>query len=251
MRGFAPPTNDAMNETSRREAAPLEGGYTPTQRRIETAALVLFTGLALALVPRLAGAAGSLGAPAALAAAVLGVATADLLSGLGHWIGDTWGRTTWPLVGNGLIRGFREHHVDPEAITRHDFVETSGSLWVLLAPVMGLLLVVPVETGASRFTLLWAAAFSLALSVTNQIHKWAHQADPPRAARVMQRLRVILPPEHHAVHHRAPFDRHYCIATGWWNRPLAALGVFRGLERLVARLTGAVAREEERRLAMR
>jgi len=66
---------------------------------------------------------------------------------------------------------------------------------------------------------------ALGALAANQCHKWAH-AEPgevPATARLLQRLRLILPPAGHARHHRPPFDRDYCTAAGWLNAPLNAL----------------------------
>lgn len=51
----------------------------------------------------------------------------------------------------------------------------------------------------------------------------------------------------HATHHARPYDAHYCITTGWCNRPIEALGLFRWIEAGVTRLTGARPRHDDER----
>jgi hypothetical protein len=65
-------------------------------------------------------------APSIAAGLVLGVLSADLLTGVIHWACDTWGDEETPLLGPGLIYSFREHHRDPLAMLDHDWVEVNG-----------------------------------------------------------------------------------------------------------------------------
>ena len=84
-----------------------------------------------------------------------------------------------------------------------------------------------------------ALAFFGGIFMTNQFHKWAHLEEPPAWIAMLQDCRLILSPDHHDVHHTPPFDKYYCITTGWLNRPLAAVQFWARLERLVERVLGA------------
>src|SRR6266851_987243 len=84
-----------------------------------------------------------------LSAVLLAYLAADLVSGVVHWAGDSWGTPEWPLFGSSLIRPFREHHVEQTAITRHDFIETNGSNCLVSTPVALVALLIPLDDGDS------------------------------------------------------------------------------------------------------
>jgi ubiquitin-conjugating enzyme E2 variant len=81
---------------------------------------------------------------------------------------------------------------------------------------------------------------------TNQVHQWAHMPVPPPAVQWLQRHGIILSREDHASHHREPYVANYCIATGWCNRWLSAVGFFPSCERLITRVSGLEPRADER-----
>jgi hypothetical protein len=144
-----------------------------------------------------------------------GYLLADLLTGFVHWFCDTFFDETTPLIGPGLIAPFREHHRDPLLMTRHGFLELTGSSFRGLAP----LLAVFVWRGDTLPALV--SAFVLAVSAgavtTNLLHRWAHDPAAPPIARGLQGLGLVLTPERHARHHAPPYAAAYCVTTGWMN----------------------------------
>jgi hypothetical protein len=163
----------------------------------------------------------------AVASVPLGVAVADLLSGIVHWACDTFLAETTPVLGPLLILPFREHHRDPTAIVRHGFVERNANTSFAAIPIA----CVGLAPDAPFVLSTWALASSLAVFATNQLHAWAHAEFAPRTVRWLQRHGAILAPAKHAAHHRAG-DGRYCVTTGWMSasldRVLALLHAPRG-----------------------
>ena len=179
-----------------------------------------------------------------LAALSLGFLGADFVSGFVHWLADTWGSTSMRWIGAALIRPFREHHLDPKEITRHDFVETNGNNCLVSLPAILFALCLRPE-GAGLLVAASIGALVVFVMLTNQFHKWAHLDAPPKAIAWLQRWHLILPPSHHALHHAAPHADYYCITAGWLNAPLRAIRFFRALEKAVSATTGLLPREED------
>lgn len=160
----------------------------------------------------------------------------DVLTGIAHWSGDTLGHERVWFFGSNFIRPFREHHIDQQAITRHDFIETNGNNCIsVCGPLAVAFLMLQRQESFSFFACTFAAFLALFIVATNQFHKWAHLDNPPLVARWLQRWGLILSPAHHDVHHRQPHDKHYCITVGWMNPVLNGLRFFRAAEWLVAR----------------
>jgi hypothetical protein len=207
----------------------------PGSRAIELASVVacvsLLTLLAVDVAVAFATARASV--PWAAAAVASAYLAADLVSGVVHFVADTYFDVDTPIVGRKFVLPFRAHHADPEAMLAHDFVETNGdSCLVVLFALAPTALFVPVAAGGAAATLgVFVVAFSIFIVLTNEAHRYAHAESAPRAIRLLQRLRLILPPEEHARHHRAPFDNAYCITSGVLNPLLDRLGLFRAIRR--------------------
>jgi hypothetical protein len=159
----------------------------------------------------------------------------DLVSGFVHWAADTYGTENTPVVGRSLIKPFRLHHLYPRDICVHNLVTTVGNTCILAVPVLGfcLYLLWVSDHGLLAFISLCTTLMVLATVATNLFHKWAHQESTSKGIRLLQRMRLVLDPEHHELHHTRPFDQHYCITNGWLNPLLNKIGFFRRLEALL------------------
>jgi ubiquitin-conjugating enzyme E2 variant len=176
-----------------------------------------------------------------------GIAAADLGSGLVHWGADTWGRDDLPVIGRRLLVPFRVHHVNPDDFLRRSFIDTNGDVALVTIPAIAALLQIPLEAAWGGPAAVFGAGLCGFGMMTNQIHQWAHMPSPPWPVRWLQDSGVILGRAQHATHHARPYDAHYCITTGWCNRPIEALGLFRRIEICVTRMTGARPRHDDER----
>lgn len=179
---------------------------------------------------------------------IVGLFLLDLVTGCVHWACDTWGdeRTRW--VGPGLVRSFREHHEHPRAMLEHRWLDVNRETLITTTIVLTALTLPPLRESliGSPF---WAAVLYSTFGVgcvANQLHYWSHAParDVPSVIQKLQAWGILLSPRTHARHHRPPRTVGYCIATGWLNPLLDGVGVWRALERIVTRASGATPRTQ-------
>jgi len=180
----------------------------------------------------------------------LGILLADFASGFVHWAADTWFTVELPVFGAGLIRPFREHHIDPMAILNHDFIETNADTFMLTIPFL-LKNCYHFYNGHKTEGDLLFDSYLLSLCVfvalTNEFHKISHdyRGHYGNWVKSLQSIWLILPRDHHRLHHVRPHSTYYCITTGWLDGPLEAVDFWRRLEQLVTFATGAVPRSDD------
>jgi len=170
----------------------------------------------------------------------------DFFSGIVHWVADTWGSLDTPLIGGSFIRSFREHHLEPTAICRHDVFEVNGDNCMLTVPFLALTAFLsPKQDTYYLFLHNFLVLVCFWVAITNQIHKWTHTYKLSPYVKIFMDFGIILSKKDHSIHHRNPFDKYYCITNGWLNPVLANINFWKRLEGVVTYVTGAVAREDD------
>ena len=152
----------------------------------------------------------------------------DFGSGLIHWTEDTFWTEETPLIGNRIIKPNVLHHKNGYAFVKNSWFHSSRDL--LYAGVV--LLAIGWVTGF----LSWHVYLSVFLMVNaNQIHKWSHinRARIPVSIGILQKLRILQTPQHHANHHKGEKNTHYCVITNFTNPILDKLRFWRWLESLL------------------
>uniref|UniRef100_A0A336LYN7 CSON008494 protein n=1 Tax=Culicoides sonorensis TaxID=179676 RepID=A0A336LYN7_CULSO len=194
---------------------------------------------------------------AVIIGAFCGILTADLGSGVVHWGADTWGSVELPIIGKNFLRPFREHHIDPTSITRHDFIETNGDNFMIAIPILLKLAYGFLAKTDSQIQLDYAfSAYlflcSIFVAMTNQIHKWSHTYwGLPKWVIFLQNHHVILPRRHHRIHHVAPHETYFCITTGWLNWPLEKIKFWSTLETIIEFITRQRPRADDMKWAQK
>ena len=155
----------------------------------------------------------------------------DFISGVGHWLEDSFWSPETPILGKWLVAPNLDHHKNGQAFLSKSWLESSWDL---------LLLSLIILLGAYAIgQLSWEIClFTAILANINQIHKWAHitrYENKPWLVGVLQKMYILQRTDHHGQHHRKPNDSHYCTVTNMLNPVLDKLHFWRGLERLVGK----------------
>jgi len=175
---------------------------------------------------------------------LFGVVFSDFASGIVHWGADTWGTIEVPFFGS-FIRNFRQHHLSPTAMIDHDFFETNGDNCLLVdVPLLYFSMINMHKENWEIFNYSFWIGTAVAVALTNQFHKWAHDRCPPSWVVFLQKNRIILPKDNHLKHHQG-FGCNYCITTGWLNPVLEYINFWRHFERFISMITGHIPREDD------
>jgi len=234
-------------DVEHRDAGHMAAQYSKVQHFFNQLGVLLFAGLAVYLMTVFIGEMTADNGPWIILAFVLGIFCADMLTGTVHWGCDTWGNADTFFWGRVFIRSFREHHVDPNAITEHDWAQANGEQSLVGCVFFGLIIYLsPVgeSTGWLFFQSLMFSMLVFAVA-TNQFHKWSHEKTPGFLGRFFIRIGFVQSFKTHLKHHTVPYEKAYCITTGWMNPVLDKIRFFRALEWLIMRVTGSLPRGDD------
>jgi hypothetical protein len=183
--------------------------------------------------------------PHVIAALIAGYFAADFASGLVHWGMDTWFDEA--SIGRAAAIA-REHHTHPQNILGYGFLEhaTLGSApsAVMFGPAYLVTALFPASSTSYCMMIVWFVC-SLCLFLGTSFHNLCHAGSRSPFVRLARKARLIVSPEHHRVHHGGDQTVRYCVINGWANPLCDRLRVWRGLERLVHQMTGAVPRRHD------
>jgi ubiquitin-conjugating enzyme E2 variant len=161
------------------------------------------------------------------------ILAADFVAGLVHWFEDAYIREDTPWIGHSIGRPNTLHHHLPRWMTRNSWWQSNRELLIGAALL--------VAGAAALGCLTWQMLlFAVVAGNANEVHKWSHRTrrENGRLITLLQRLRLLQTPQHHAVHHTNPKDVHYCPVTNVMNPVLDTLHFWSGLEWLLEKTLG-------------
>lgn len=151
---------------------------------------------------------------------------ADFITGAFHFIEQTYGLPTWPLLGQSVIVPNIDHHKHPARICEGNLWTRNWQMWALALGACSLARV----TGCLSWTFCMTA---LLASCGNETHSWAH-GNAPRLGRLLQEAGILLTPANHRKHHKPPYDRNFCTITNLTNAVLDSVQFWRGMEACIS-----------------
>lgn len=166
------------------------------------------------------------------------VLIADFISGLVHWLEDSYGNEDLPVIGRLVTLENNLHHQRPALMAQNSWWESSK---ILLA--VSLL----IGHGAWALGLFsWQLGLVLALGTkANQVHKWAHLSRRAngRVVTWLQRAKLVQSRAHHGRHRGGDQRGYYCVITPWLNPVFERIGFWSGFERAIAAVLGVERRD--------
>lgn len=160
----------------------------------------------------------------------ISVVFADLLSGIVHWLEDTYGNP------NSKFLGIGKHIVVPNLVHHFKQRELIKGRWYdrIWTSAVFLLILLAVLYAFGLTSRIVYITFAIAVW-GNEIHCWSHRTPQENGKIItfLQRYYIVQSPKQHAKHHKAPYSGNYCAMTPFLNPILEAIYFWRILEFLL------------------
>jgi len=155
--------------------------------------------------------------------ALCGWLLADFIGGLLHWWEERIGKPTNRWIDKWVLEPNDLHHTDPMDFTKTPFWARNSTTFIAagVISVIWLWLFGP--------SVVWFFA-TFGGMMMNEVHLWTHKRQGGWIE-VFQKTGVIQSGRSHAVHHKPPQNRNFCILTDWLNPILEKLKFWQRLER--------------------
>jgi len=177
---------------------------------------------------------------------LVGLFLADFFTGVIHWGTDTWFDE---LLLTRVVSIAREHHLYPYNIVGYGFRDYVGYMsWpavLFFGPILPWVLLASEPTTVIYGSVLVCGEVCALCVFGTHFHWFGHRRSDSPLVRFLQRARLLITPHYHGQHHSGNHDTHYCVVNGWANSPCDAIRFWRGLEKLIYWMTGAVPRRND------
>lgn len=157
---------------------------------------------------------------------LLCIIIADFITGLVHFLEDTYGLPTWPLIGKQVIEPNIDHHLNPSVIGRMTNFISRNYQTVIPSAIVGFVL--------AHYECYYTLFIILLASFGNEIHAWNHRSKNHPIIQFLQNTCIVQTRRNHLRHHIAPYDKYFCTLTNFTNEVLECINFWRWLEWAIA-----------------
>lgn len=155
------------------------------------------------------------------------ILVADFITGLLHWIEDTYGLPSWPFIGKTVIVANINHHKHPS------MAGFMGSLLARLGSPLYIFVGVIGATWLAGWFTWWLLLVGCLAMLGNEVHNWNHDICRHWSINLLRNGGIIQSKKHHAIHHIPPYDKRYCTLTNYLNPILDTFKFWRAIEWLL------------------
>lgn len=166
---------------------------------------------------------------AILAQILASILVADLLTGFIHWVEDTYGDPSYPVLGPHVFKHNIDHHKHPTLMTKMaGLIKTN---WQSMS-IAGFVCLSLFFFGLFHWTVLLTLILA---GLGNQVHLWNHQAKSHPFVEFLKDSGLIQSQKQHNRHHIPPYDKYYCVLINFNNAWLDRINFWRKLEWLLSK----------------